>query len=830
MTEQQRLELTADLFKRALPLDRADRERLFSRSSADAGLIDDVRRLLAEHESNDGILGASVIAPEMRSEPSGVAPTMIGMYRVKRRLALGGMGVVYLAEQDKPRRDVAIKVVRPGLVTREVLRRFELEGAMLGRLRHPNIAQIYESGKYEDHAGIWPYIAMEYIDGAPLIEHARTSDLNTRHRLQMFTRICDAVNHAHLRGVIHRDLKPANILVDAEAQPKVLDFGIARATEADLQFSTIHTGPGRLIGTLAYMSPEQIQGRVSEIDTRSDVYALGVILYELLADRMPYELQDLAIPAAAKVIAEREPTSLTTINRSYRGDLETIVRKALEKDPERRYQSPADLGSDIKHYLNAEPINARPATTLYQLSRFARRNRALVTGVAAAVLAITAGAAVATTFAIGQTRALALSREKQQLADAVNAFLIEDIVELTDPDLEAEREITLLQAIDRAAERIGDRFEDMPLVEANLRKTIGKAYRHRHRLDEAEGQFQLAYQLYSTQLGELHEDSLLCRMELNSINMDRTDFDTAEPAIRELLAIQRRVLGNDHRQTMASINNLGAAFLGAGRYEDAEPLLDEALERRTRILGENDADTITTMNNLVVVYNYTGRQAKSAVLLPRALAALRQRYGNEDPRTILAMVNLAITYSHVDRLDESIALLEEAVALRRAVFGDEHRRTLSAASSLAVLYGRAGRTDEKDNLLTQNLEIQQRTLGPDHFDTLLTQMNLARVALDREDFERGAAEYLHTADRFTTLFPDHFFSGISRMMAGRCLTSLGRYADAEPVLLAAYHHLADKLGAENEYTLQAAGELATLYQRMERSEDATHWQVIANTD
>jgi WD40 repeat protein/tRNA A-37 threonylcarbamoyl transferase component Bud32 len=314
----------------------------------------------------------------------------IGHYRILRQLGEGGMGIVYEAEQAQPRRIVALKVIKPGLATPERLRRFAHESEALGRLQHPGIAQIYEASTADTGYGLQPFFAMELIQGRMLLQYAEARQLNTRQRLELVGRICEAVHHAHQRGLIHRDLKPANILVDETGQPKILDFGVARLTDSDAQ-ATRQTDLGQLVGTLAYMSPEQILADPLELDTRSDVYSLGVILYELLTGRLPYEVNRRHLHEAVQIIREEDPAALGSISRHYRGDIETIVGKALEKDKARRFSSAADLAADIRRYLNDEPITARPASVSYRLQKFASRNKAAVGGAAAVFVMLLVG-------------------------------------------------------------------------------------------------------------------------------------------------------------------------------------------------------------------------------------------------------------------------------------------------------------------------------------------------------------------------------------------------------------------------------------------------------
>ncbi len=317
----------------------------------------------------------------------------VGHYRIRRVIASGGMGTVYEATQDSPRRVVAVKVMKPGVASRSAMRRFEFEAHILGRLRHPGIAQIYEAGTHTDDNGSVPYFAMEYIANAsPITRFVTEKRLGTRERVALFGQVCDAVHHGHQKGVIHRDLKPSNILVDAAGQVKIIDFGVARGTDADLALTTLETDVGQLIGTLQYMSPEQCAGDPHDIDIRSDVYALGVVFFELLTGQLPYDVREKAIHEATRVIREEQPARLSTLDRTLRGDVETIALKALEKDRARRYQSAADFAQDLQRYLVNKPIHARPPSVVYRFRKFVRRRRVPLATAAAIALALGVGA------------------------------------------------------------------------------------------------------------------------------------------------------------------------------------------------------------------------------------------------------------------------------------------------------------------------------------------------------------------------------------------------------------------------------------------------------
>jgi predicted Ser/Thr protein kinase len=427
MTEQP-LDPVQALFDQALDLPPEERSAFLDAACADdAALRAEVESLLAcdagPQDDRESRLQCPLLRPwqdwSLLDEPAAgaVLPESVGRYRVLRLLGAGGMGAVYEAEQDNPRRAVALKVIRPGLVASSVVKRFTQEAQILGRLHHPGIAQVYAAGL----AAGQPYFAMELIAGRPLDEYARIQRLEPPARLELVAKVCDAVQHAHEKGVIHRDLKPGNILVEASGQPKVLDFGVARATNADVRATTAGTEAGQLVGTLAYMSPEQVAADPAALDGRSDVYALGVILYELLAGRLPYQLENRPLPEAARLIREEEPTRLGAVDTHLRGDVETIVARALEKDRARRYPSAGALADDLRRHLHHEPIRARPTSALYQLRKYARRHPAFVSGLLAFAGALVVGTIFSVYYAVRADRS-ATEADVQSRAALAQAY------------------------------------------------------------------------------------------------------------------------------------------------------------------------------------------------------------------------------------------------------------------------------------------------------------------------------------------------------------------------------------------------------------------------
>ncbi len=812
-------------------------------------------------------------------------PQQVGPFRILRKLGQGGMGSVYEAQQDNPSRVVALKMIRPGLVSHGVLARFRHEAQVLGRLRHPGIAQIYQAGTHRAHddAPAQPYFAMELVHGPPLIEYAREKNLDLRGRLELVARVCDAVQHAHERGVIHRDLKPDNILVDESGpagapQPKVLDFGVARAVDPDGQQTTLHTSVGQIVGTVAYMSPEQAAADPSELDTRSDVYALGVICYELLCGRLPYKLNKASVAESVRAIVHDEPVPLSAVDRALRGDVTTIVAKALEKDKARRYASSAEMAADVRRFLSDEPITAHAPSAVYQLRKFARRNKGLVGGASLALVALVLGIVFTSIAMVRAQRDRALAdasaaraRTEAAKQSAVNAFM-QDMLAAANPrrlsaaDRAAGRDVSVLEALDQAAKKVdAGALGAQPEIELAVRHTVGATYVELAEYERAAHHLGAAIAL-ARRAGDAGRTDLASNLNSMAILLRaQGKYADAEPLAREALAVARTVTDLDPRNTAAILNTLGLALKDAGKPAEAEPFLREALAVRARALGEEHQDVATTTNNLALLLHEAGRHAEAGPLYRRALDVRRKLLGDH-PDTSVSMHNLAYFLRDQAKYDESEALFRETIALRARVQGEDHPDWASAVNSLASLLQSRRRFDEAEPLYRRALDVQQRALGEEHPAVAVTINNIATLLRDRGrladaeplfrrslEIRRKALGQRHpsvalamgnlagimqlrgnaaeaepllreaVAMNAQRLGEDHVDTAVQRMMLGNCLTALGRYDEAERELLGAQELFASRLPPRNRVSVVCVQYLTTLYEKWNKPAERAAW-------
>jgi len=793
-------------------------------------------------------LSAGAFGEATVDSPTGAAagqrrlPESIGGYRVIGVLGEGGMGTVYEAEQASPRRRVALKVIRGGQYVDDArVRMFQREAETLARLRHPNIGGIYESGRTEEGQH---FFAMELVRGETLDVYLRgrpetiTPD-ELEHRLRLFQKICDAVQYAHQRGVIHRDLKPSNIVVTDEgsvsrstsgtprsaAAPmvKILDFGLARITEEDVAMTQI-TEIGVIKGTLPYMSPEQARGDVEAIDVRTDVYALGVILYELLAGRRPYDTARSALHEIVRVICEDPPAPLRstwTGQRKLDPDVETIVGTALEKEPDRRYPSAAALSEDVGRFLQSQPILARPPSAAYQLRKMVSRHRTLFAASLAMVLVLVVSTVVSTSLFLEAKRESERARVEALKSDQVAAFMT-GMLEGVAPSVALGRDTTLLrEVLDRTAERVDPELAGEPEVEADVRGVLGTTYRELGDLVTAEAHHRAALETNRRILGDHHPDTLASIDDLAVTLHDLGRYEESEALFREALSGMRRVLGPDDRQTMVTVGNLGQVIAETGRLAEAEPYHRESLEDLRRIQGPQGTEALTALSNLGVLMISMGRYPEGVESLREVLEIKRGVHGDNHPETLISMNSLAVGLAELGAADEAEALYVESLERYRRVLGDDHKETLRALANVGVFLTRQGRPDEAERYLTQALDTRRRVLGDDHYETLVSINTMGfwyyrqgrydeSEALVREALERGRR----------VLGDDHpeFLVWVFNM--GQLLQLRGRLAEAEPYSREVVETGRRVMGPAHPRTLQALRDLAALVDTLGRPDEA----------
>lgn len=808
-----------EIFDEVCELPAASRAaRLAALCADDAALRCEVESLLAADQDDHRLVdsaetGRSVEriaeAIEFSCDVDEHGVRRIGAYHVVREIGRGGMGIIYEAQQDSPRRRVALKVLRPGLIDRAMLKRFQHEAHVLGQLQHSGIAQIFEAGVADTPFGRQPYIVMELIDGEPLDRAAASNNLGTRQRLELMARVCDAVQHAHQKGIIHRDLKPSNVLVmrskedstgslarsssvdssvrDGIGQPKVLDFGIARVTDSDLQTVTVQTEVGQLIGTLAYMSPEQVEGVSANLDTRCDVYALGVMLFELLTGKRPHDLNGLPLAEAARRVRENDAPRLSTIDRKLRGDVETVVAKALEIDRERRYGASSELAADIRRYLADEPIQARPATTMYLIGRFARRNRALVGGVAATFVMLVV-ALIATGYGLVQAEqrretAVAAKEQLQAVVDYQSAMLTNidvadmghrivahirdearDIVlkESEEPLAEFESILARVNATTLASRALDEsmlgpavqalqtQFEDQPMIRADLRRSMVDIYDRIGQVDKSLEQARIELDTRTAAQGPENPQTLAARQKVCALLKEAGNYEEAEAETRALLAIQRRTPGPTKVATLETQRLLGDVLTSRTQYAEALALLRETLDALLKSTEDAHIEIVQTRLSIANLFAQQRDYAKALNEYNAALAEQERLLGPNHEQTLSTVAQIAELHFFQSDYESALPLMRRINEALEASLGVDHPRTLSARFQLANTLTQMKNYAEAEPIVNDTLARLRRVMGNDHPLTVSAIGAAVRLSIYTkrwDDAEAYARDALAIAER-----------------------------------------------------------------------------------
>ena len=829
-----------EIFTEAIELPTEERAAFLDRACAgDQALRGKIEALLRSNDRAGDFLEKppSESLGEARAKvPAGEKPgDWVENYKLLQQIGEGGCGVVFMAEQEGlVHRRVALKIIKPGMDSESVIARFEAERQALALMEHPNIAKIFDAGATESGR---PFFVMELVHGIKITDYCDQHSLTTEERLRLFVQVCQAVQHAHQKGVIHRDIKPSNILVstvEGSALPVVIDFGIAKATTTQTD-KTRFTAVEMLIGTPAYMSPEQAALNTADVDTRTDIYSLGVLLYELLTGSNPFDTEQLlkvGLDETRRVIREQEPASpsarlskltdadLTTVAqhrhsdpptllRTVRGDLDWIVMKALEKDRTRRYATANGLALDIQRFLANETISARPPSKFYRLQKTVARNKLLFSGIAIIAMVLVVSLLVVSVSLAKERRARREAEAASVKSQEVTRFL-EAMLNGVGPSVARGRDTEMLREIlDETAERLSKAMTNQPEVEAELRSIIGSLYQEIAEVGKGEEMARTALTLRQNTFGSNSLEAAESLNLLGKLLMVQHKLPEAEQAYGEALAIRRRRLGDENADTASSLNGLAEVYRDQRKLIEAEAMARETLRVREKLLGKEHLDVADSLRNLCLIQGYGGRWAEAEQTSLRVLAIRRKLIGNDDHRVAAALEDRGWVLNAMERFEEAFALDAEALTIRQKLLGDAHPDVQRNLNSLGQLLANRGDLQSASGVLKAVLATQRKLLGDDNSATLETFLSLAKVLQRDGKGPEAESVWREALAIWDNLGEDHNPDRLYALRGlGENLESQGKWPEAAEVWresLSLWRKREGIEGQESMYTLRKLG-------------------------